>query len=98
MVEEKYDLRVKSAYTLQTTAVSDFELYHRAKRAGNIIIISKDSDIEKLVEEFGAPPKLINLRFGNCDNKILFSILSKQMEKALRLLIDFDKDTVQIEW
>jgi predicted nuclease of predicted toxin-antitoxin system len=97
-LKEKFDLRVKSAYTLQTQEVSDFELYHRAKSAGNIIIISKDSDIEKLVDEFGAPPKLINLQFGNCDNQVLFFILSKQIERALRLLTDFNQDIVQIEW
>ena len=96
-LKEKFDLQVKSAYILQTQNVSDYELYHKAKKAGNIIIISKDSDIEEIINENGAPPKLITLRFGNCDNQILFSILSKHIEKALRLLIDFDHDIIQIE-
>jgi predicted nuclease of predicted toxin-antitoxin system len=96
-LKEKFDLNVKSAYILQTRAVSDYELYYKAKEAGNIIIISKDSDIEEIINEHGAPPKLIDLRFGNCDNQVLFAILSKQIEKALRLLTDFNQDIVHIE-
>src|SRR4051812_46098180 len=87
-LKEGFDLQVKSTYTLQIGTASDYEIYHKAKGAGNIIIITKDSDIEKVIKVHGAPPKLINLRFGNCDNRILFSILSSQIVRALRMLTD----------
>lgn len=96
-LKEKFDLRIKSAFILQTQTLSDFEFYKKAKEVDNVIIITKDSDLEELVETYGSPPKLINLKFGNCDNRILFSILSKNIERALRLLIDFNKDMIDIK-
>ncbi len=96
-LKEKFDMQVKSAYTLQSYTISDFEFYKRAKQYGNVIIITKDSDLEEIITTHGAPPKLINLRFGNCDNRILFLVLTKHLERTLRLLIDFDKDIVDIK-
>ena len=96
-LKEKFNLQVKSSYALQSQTISDFELYNKAKKLGNIIIITEDSDLEEIVESNGSPPKLSNLKIGNCDNRILFSILIKHVERALRLLIDFDKDVVHIE-
>ncbi len=75
-------------------ALSDFEIYRRAKKSGNIIIISKDSDIEDIINTSGSPPKLINIEIGNCTNRFLYSILKKQIEKLLRLLTDFGRDVV----
>ena len=96
-LKEQFDLEVRSAYALQTQNMSDYELYRKAKRVGNIIIITKDSDLEEIIKRHGTPPKLINLRFGNCDNRILFAALTKQMERTLRLLTDFNQDIVDIE-
>ena len=43
------------------------------------------------------PPKLISLKMGNCDNKILFSILKKNLERTIRLLNDFNQDIIEIK-
>ena len=44
----------------------------------------------------GSPPKLIGFKVGNCDNKILFSILKNNLEKAIRLSFDFNQDITEI--
>jgi predicted nuclease of predicted toxin-antitoxin system len=77
--------------------MSDIEIYYKAKKAGNVIIISKDSDMVDIINLRGAPPKLINIKFGNQPNRILYSALQRHIERALRYLTDFDNDVFQIE-
>lgn len=64
-------LSVKSAYTVKFYSLNDFEIYQRAQDRGNVILISKDSDFDELISRLGSPPKLIFLKTGNCDNRIL---------------------------
>jgi predicted nuclease of predicted toxin-antitoxin system len=96
-LKDDFDLRVKSAYSLQMERLSDLQIYQKAKEAGKIIIILRDSDIKGIINANGAPPKLINIKVGNCTNRFLYSILQKHIERTLRLLIDFDNNIVQIE-
>jgi len=77
--------------------MSAIEIYNKAKKAGNVIIISKDSDMVDIINLRGAPPKLINIKFGNKPNRILYSVLKKHIESAVRFLTDFDNDIFQIE-
>ena len=96
-LKEKTEMEVKSSYVLKFDHLNDFEIYSRAKKAGKIILISKDSDLDKIISKSGSPPKLISLKVPNCDNKILFSILEKNIEKAIRTLLDFNKDIIEIQ-
>ena len=90
-------LNIKSAYILQLHGLDDMEIYLKAKAAGNVIIISKDSDLHKIVTGKGTPPKLINVKIHNCDNRILFGILKQKIPQAIRLLKDFStKDIIEI--
>jgi predicted nuclease of predicted toxin-antitoxin system len=95
-LKEKLQIEAKSAYTLQLYHLSDEEIYQKAKLHGKIILVSKDSDLDQIISLKGAPPKLIMLKMGNCDNRILFSILANNIEKAIRLLFDFNKDIIEI--
>ena len=87
---------VKSAYILNLSALNDLEIYNKAKNYRKVIIITKDSDLPAIVQQYGSPPKIINLLIGNCHNRILYSILQQNLEKAVRLLIQFDKNIVEI--
>lgn len=91
-LNEKSGLTVKSSYLLELYKLTDYEIYVKAKKAGNIILISKDSDIDEIISTSGSPPKLISLKIGNCPNKLLFSILERNINKAFRSLVDFNKD------
>ena len=41
---EKTGWQVKSAYSLNLYRLTDFEIYDKAKEAGPVILITKDSD------------------------------------------------------
>jgi predicted nuclease of predicted toxin-antitoxin system len=96
-LQEKTSFTVKSSYKLGFYTLSDREIYAKAKKSGDIILISTDSDLEEIISISGAPPKLISLKVGNCDNKILFSLLERNLDRAIRSLLDFDKDIIEIK-
>jgi predicted nuclease of predicted toxin-antitoxin system len=75
---------VKSAYSLQLYHLTDAEIYQKAKAAGKVIPISKDADFPEFINRYGAPPKLINIRMGNCDNKILWQFLRSRLNDMIR--------------
>ena len=96
-LKEKSGFTVKSSYTLKLYSLSDFDIYLKAKKSGNVILISKDSDLAEIISTSGSPPKLISLKIPNCDNKILFSILERNLSRSIRLLLDFNKDIIEIQ-
>ena len=55
-LKEKTEMEVKSSYVLKFDHLNDFEIYSRAKKAGKIILISKDSDLDKIISKSGSPP------------------------------------------
>ncbi len=95
-LNDKSVFKVTSSYALELWNLKDFDIYLKAKNSGNIILISKDSDLDEIISKNGSPPKLISLKVGNCDNKVLFSILERNLEKCVRLLLDFNKDIIEI--
>jgi len=96
-LSERSGLDVKSSYKLGLYNLSEREIYLKAKKSGNIILISKGSDLDEIVSKSGSPPKLISLKVGNCDNKILFSILGRNLSRAIHSLHDFNKDIIEIQ-
>ena len=93
---------VKSSYSLSLHYLSDLEIYARAREQGNIIIISKDTDFAELISRQGSPPKLINLKIGNCDNRTMWEFIKPHIVKAVDLLTSSDVDIVELsnvtEW
>ncbi|HEV2800941.1 MAG TPA: DUF5615 family PIN-like protein [Pyrinomonadaceae bacterium] len=57
-----------------------------AARSASAILMTKDSDFLRLLDELGAPPKVIWLTCGNTSNARLEQILSKTLPQALSLL------------
>ena len=88
---------VKSAYILSFQRESDLSIYRKAQSIGNVILISKDSDFPEIINRFGAPPMLINLKIGNCKNKELWEILQPTILHAINLLVSREFDIVDIE-
>ncbi len=64
---------------------TDREIFFVARDA-NAIVMTKDSDFVRLLEQNGPPPKVIWLRCGNTSNARLKEILTATLEKALELL------------
>jgi predicted nuclease of predicted toxin-antitoxin system len=88
---------VKSSYTLKLDGLSDLEIYEKAKSSGNVIIISKDTDLDQIISLKGSPPKLLLIKIGNCDNRIVFSFIMDNLKKAIDLLTTFkNKQIIEI--
>jgi predicted nuclease of predicted toxin-antitoxin system len=57
-----------------------------AARSASAILLTKDSDFLRLLDELGAPPKVIWLTCGNTSNARLRQILTDTLPQALLLL------------
>jgi predicted nuclease of predicted toxin-antitoxin system len=95
-INEKTIFSCKSSYILSLTNLPDAVIYQKAKNEGNVILISKDSDLPQLVLLYGSPPKLINIRRGNCSNRIMFSLIERNIGYCYKMLIEFNHDIIEI--
>ena len=66
-----------------------------AARAANAIVLTKDSDFVRLLEQQGSPPKVLWLTCGNTSEAALQQILSQHLTTALGLLAG-GEDLVEI--
>lgn len=64
---------------------TDQAIFFAARRA-SAILMTKDSDFLRLLDELGSPPKIIWLTCGNTSNARLRQILTKTLPRALSLL------------
>jgi predicted nuclease of predicted toxin-antitoxin system len=55
-------------------------------KAASAVVMAKDSDFVRLLEEFGHPPQVIWLTCGNTSNARLKQILTSALPRALALL------------
>ena len=88
---------VKSSYSLNLHNLTDTAIYNKAKSQGNVILISKDADFPELISRLGSPPKLIVIKKGNCDNRVLWEFIKPNILKSVELLISSDVDIVELE-
>jgi len=66
-----------------------------AARAAAVIVLTKDSDFIRLLEQHGSPPKILWLTCGNTSDAALQEILGRHLSTALGLL-DGGEDLVEI--
>jgi predicted nuclease of predicted toxin-antitoxin system len=71
--------------TLGMTATDDRAIWNYARENG-FSIISKDSDFHQMSFLFGAPPKTIWLRCGNCSTTALENIIRRNTRKIANFL------------
>ncbi|MEI6639997.1 MAG: DUF5615 family PIN-like protein [Chlorobium sp.] len=57
-----------------------------AARQANVVVMSKDADFLKLIDQFGPPPQIIWITCGNTSNLKMRGILEKSLEKAMELI------------
>lgn len=65
----------------------DIDIFLAARQAG-AAVITKDGDFAYLVEQHGAPPRILWIRSGNTSNDRLKAVLHAVLPQALRLLED----------
>ncbi|MFG0283045.1 MAG: DUF5615 family PIN-like protein [Phycisphaerales bacterium JB039] len=57
-----------------------------AARAADAVILTKDSDFARLVQRYGAPPRILWLRCGNTSTRALCDLLERVAPQAFALL------------
>lgn len=96
-LKEYTDFQVKSGYIPGFHSLPDSEIYKRAKEHGNVILLSKDADFPELISRLGSPPKLINIKIGNCDNRKLWAFIQPNIKNAIELLTTTDIDIIELD-
>ena len=78
-------------FQIEARAVRDFSLrhakdhvIHRAAREAGVIVMTKDDDFVRLLEQFGPPPQVLWITCGNTSNARPRSILQHMLPSALR--------------
>jgi predicted nuclease of predicted toxin-antitoxin system len=61
---------------------SDPDIFRAAREAG-VVVMTKDRDFIRLLEEQGPPPQVIWLRLGNCSNAALQEVLATTLLRAM---------------
>lgn len=64
---------------------SDEDIF-AAARAADAIVLTKDGDFVRLLEQHGSPPKVLWLTCGNTSDAALQQILARNLSTALTLL------------
>jgi len=96
-IKEYTGVEVKSSHTLSLHYLNDFDNYNRAKEQSTFKQVSKDVDFPQLISSLGVPPKLINLKIGNCDNKALWQPIKPHIKEAITVISSADIDIVDLE-
>jgi predicted nuclease of predicted toxin-antitoxin system len=95
-LKEKKGFATKSSYSLQLTGVADMDIFKLAKKQGNVIIISKDTDFVNLIQTLGSPPKLINVVMGNCTSSDLWKALDVHLDEMIQLFAEDGVDIIEL--
>ena len=66
---------------------SDRQIFQQA-RAEQVVVMTKDRDFIRLLDEQGPPPQVIWLRVGNSSNEALRAVLSRTLPLARELLLN----------
>lgn len=79
------DIQAVSVWQSGLRQANDFEIFSYAKE-NEFVVVSKDADFLKLLDQFGSPPKVIWVTCGNTSNASIKEILSKTLLKCCELL------------
>src|SRR5689334_15398725 len=79
----RFGVIAKHLIELALARAKDEELYEAARRFGQIVIMSKDSDFAELSRRLGAPSQIVHLRCGNLSTIELQVLLARAFPDAL---------------
>ena len=82
-------------FLLQLDTADDAEIRSYAA-ANDFVIVTKDADYSELHSLFGAPPKVIWIRRGNCATLAIELILREHFQEIMRLGDDLDSGILTI--
>jgi predicted nuclease of predicted toxin-antitoxin system len=79
------NIHAQSVRSLDLQRADDHAIFDAAKHA-EAVIMSKDSDFLKLVDQFGTPPQIIWITCGNTSNNRMREVLEKSLKNLLKRL------------
>lgn len=84
-ISEEFAVDSKAVRDLELRDANDYEIYLAARNAG-AVVMTKDSDFLRLLEQHGPPPQIIWITCGNTSNAYLRELLERTLRSTLRLL------------
>lgn len=78
-------IQASSVRALGLRDATDAQIFQAAREAG-AILMSKDADFMRLLEQQGAPPQVIWVSCGNTSNARMREVLTAALPKALALI------------
>ncbi len=66
---EAFHVEAYSMRHLDLHTAEDLQIFDRARRTGDVVLISKDSDFVELITQRGTPPRLLWVTCGNLTTK-----------------------------
>jgi predicted nuclease of predicted toxin-antitoxin system len=83
---ETFGVPTQSLRFLGMRDAEDGQIFAAARRTGQVVIVSKDSDFIELILQRGIPPQLLWVTCGNLTNRRLREVFSRLFPEAIRLL------------
>lgn len=93
-IRTHFPVHTQALRDLNLRDAEDAEIFEAAKKA-DVVVMTKDQDFIKLLERFGAPPKIIWITCGNTSNAKLKEIFQNALPAAISLL-EAGEDLVEI--
>ena len=84
-INEQFILEASAVRDLGLRDATDLAIF-RVAREADAVVMTKDGDFARLLDEFGPPPRVIWLRCGNTSNARLRQLLMTTLPPALTLL------------
>jgi predicted nuclease of predicted toxin-antitoxin system len=84
-IKEKYRVQTVAVRDLGLRDATDYQIFMAARQVG-AVIMTKDSDLLHLLDQFGAPPQILWLTCGNTSNARLRQVLGHTFQNAMALL------------
>ena len=84
-IAERFTCECIAVRELGLRDAADREIFLAAREAG-AVVMSKDSDFVRMLDELGAPPQVIWVTCGNTSNARLKEILDVTLANAIALL------------
>jgi len=78
-------IEAKSLSSLGLQRADDKTIFEAARKAA-AVVMSKDSDFLKFVDQLGVPPQILWITCGNTSNARMREVLEKSLDKAVELL------------
>lgn len=82
-IRERFQTEARAVRDLGLRHAKD-HVIHRAAREAGVIVMTKDDDFIRLLEEFGPPPHVLWITCGNTSNARLRAVLLDALPAALR--------------